>query len=233
MTSNLLIVGAAGRMGQRITDLAQKEGTWNVFYGLESGDKSSPLGVPCGNDRAKIAQADVLIDFTIAEATAGLLDDVVKAKKPYVIGTTGFSVEQEKHIADAARVIPIVKSSNMSPGVNAFFKAAQQIAQALPQHAVHILETHHVHKKDAPSGTALQAGGLIEKMSSQKVTYESFRKGEVIGDHTIIFKGPMDVITLTHHAESRDIFAAGAIQAARWIIGKKPGLYTMFDVLGF
>ena len=164
MTAKLLIVGAAGRMGQRITDLAQKEGAWNVFYGLESGSKTSPLNVPCGSDRTKIAQADVLIDFTIAEATADLLADVVKAKKPYVIGTTGFSVEQEKKIAEAARVIPIVKSSNMSPGVNAFFKAAQQIAQALPQHAVHIQEdASHAQEGCAVGNRA--AGGRLDRES--------------------------------------------------------------------
>jgi 4-hydroxy-tetrahydrodipicolinate reductase len=228
----LLIVGAAGRMGQRITELAMREGPLQAFYGLESAGKSSPLAIPCGSDRAKIAEADVLIDFTIAEATAQLLSDVVSAQKPYVIGTTGFSGIQEAAIVEASKFIPIVKSSNMSPGVNAFFKAAQQVAQALPHHAVHIMETHHMHKKDAPSGTALQAGGLIENVSKQKVTYESFRKGEVIGDHRIVFKGPMDLVELYHHAESRDIFAAGALQAAQWIIGRKPGLYTMFDVLG-
>jgi 4-hydroxy-tetrahydrodipicolinate reductase len=232
MAPNLLIVGAAGRMGQRITDLAQQEGGWHVFYGLESENKKSPLNIPCWSDRGQLQQADVVIDFTVAEATAGLLDDVVKAGKPYVIGTTGFSPEQDKRIAEAAKRIPIVKSSNMSPGVNAFFKAAILLAKALPAHAVHIQETHHRHKTDSPSGTALQAGRLIEQAGTQKVTYESFREGEVIGDHRIIFRGPLDEVALSHHADSRDIFAAGALQAARWVRLQKPGLYSMFDVLG-
>ena len=232
MAPKLLIVGAAGRMGQRITDLALQDGGWNVFYGLESENKKSPFNIPCGSDRGQLHQADVVIDFTVAEATDNLLADVVKAGKPYVIGTTGFSAEQEKRIAEAAALIPIVKSSNMSSGVNAFFKAAILLAKALPTHAVHIQETHHMHKKDAPSGTALQAGGLIEQAGKQKVTYESFREGEVIGDHRIIFRGPTDEVELFHHADSRDIFAAGALQAARWVRLQKPGLYTMFDVLG-
>ena len=120
----------------------------------------------------------------------------------------------------------------MSLGVNVFFKAAQEVARALPDYAVHIQETHHTKKKDAPSGTALQAGRLIEKVSRQKVTYESFREGDVVGDHRIIFKGPADRLELLHHAESRDILAAGALQAARWVAGKEPGLYSMQDVLG-
>jgi 4-hydroxy-tetrahydrodipicolinate reductase len=220
-------------MGMRISDLATRDSFWKVFYGLESPGKASPFGVPCGADRSMMAKADVIIDFTVADVTSDVIGDVVKAGKPYVIGTTGFSAQQEMKIAEAAQSIPIVKSANMSPGVNAFFKAAQVIAKALPTHAVHVQETHHIHKKDSPSGTALQAGGLIEKFSTQKVTYESFREGEVIGDHRVFFKGPLDQIELSHHAESRDIFATGALLAARWVLGKKPGLYTMFDVLGF
>jgi len=116
--------------------------------------------------------------------------------------------------------------------VNVFFKLAQEMAKALPSYLIHIEETHHIHKKDAPSGTALQAGGLMEKAGGKKVTYESFRKGEVVGDHRIVMTGPADRLELFHHAESRDIFAAGALEAAKWVAKQKPGLYTMFDVLG-
>jgi 4-hydroxy-tetrahydrodipicolinate reductase len=161
-----------------------------------------------------------------------LLPDVVKYQKAMVIGTTGFSPEQEAKIADAAQKVPIVISFNMSLGVNVFFKVAQEVAKALPNYAVHIQETHHTKKKDAPSGTALQAGRLIEKVTKQKATYESFREGDVVGDHRIIFKGPADSLELFHHAESRDNFASGALQAAKWVAGKKPGLYSMWDVLG-
>jgi len=163
---------------------------------------------------------------------AQLLPEVVNDRKAMVIGTTGFSPEQETLITHAAEEIPIVFSSNMSLGVNVFFKVAQEVAKALPGYSVHIQETHHTKKKDAPSGTALHAGRLIEKVSRQKVTYESFREGDVVGDHRIIFKGSSDRLELLHHAESRDILATGALQAARWVAGKEPGLYSMQDVLG-
>jgi len=229
----LIVAGIAGRMGQRIQALSMDDPTLKVVYGLESPThKMTVPGVPVGADTTQIQKADVVIDFSLAEATIALLPEVVKYRKAIVIGTTGFSPEQEAHIAQAAKDIPIVVSFNMSLGVNVFFKVAQSVAKALPTYAVHIQETHHTQKKDAPSGTALQVGRLIEKVSKQKVTYESFRKGEVVGDHRIIFKGPSDQFELFHHAESRDIFASGALQAAIWVADKKPGLYSMQDVLG-
>jgi len=229
----LLIAGVAGRMGQRINALASQDPTFKVVYGLETPANIATLpGLPVGSDKSYIAKADVVIDFTIAEATVVLLPEVVNYHKAIVIGTTGFSAEQEAMIAHAAKEIPIVISFNMSLGVNVFFKIAQEVAKVLPGYAVHIQETHHTQKKDAPSGTALQAGRLIEKVSKQKATYESFRKGDVVGDHRIIFKGPFDTLELMHHAESRDIFVTGALQAARWVAGKEPGLYSMWDVLG-
>jgi len=220
MTIKLIIVGVKGRMGQRIVDLAKQDASLQFAAGLDVGDSATDL-----------KKGDVAIDFSAPEATLTYLQAAVENGKGYVIGTTGFTGEQDKKIVEASRRIPIVKSSNMSLGVNVFFKAAQQMARALPGYKVHIQETHHVHKKDAPSGTALQAGGLIERVSPQKVTYESFREGEVVGDHRIILTGPNDRIELFHHAGSRDIFAAGALVAAKWVHGKKPGLYTMEHVL--
>jgi 4-hydroxy-tetrahydrodipicolinate reductase len=229
----LVIAGVAGRMGQRIHALATQDPAFQVIYGLEAPSNMATLpGLPVGSDKSHIAKSDVVVDFTIAEATTALLPDVVKYRKAMVIGTTGFSAEQEAKIAHAAKDIPIVISFNMSLGVNVFFKIAQEVAKVLPGYSVHIQETHHTQKKDAPSGTALQAGRLIEKVSRQKATYESFRKGDVVGDHRIIFKGPSDSLELLHHAESRDIFVTGALRAARWVAGKEPGLYSMWDVLG-
>jgi len=192
----------------------------------------SILGFDKGDDSSIIKQGDVFIDFTIPEASLAHLRQTMQWGKACVLGTTGFTKEQERIIQEAARKIAIVKSSNMSLGVNVFFDAAQKIARSLPDYAVHIQETHHVHKKDAPSGTALQAGQLIEKATGKKVTYESFRQGEIVGDHRVIFTGPADRLELFHHADSRDIFAAGALQAAKWVVKKKPGLYAMSDVLG-
>ncbi len=230
---SLVIAGIAGRMGQRIQALSVNDPALKVVYGLEKKGTSSTLsGISVGSDTTFLKKADVVIDFTVAEATIELLPEVVAHRKAMVIGTTGFSQEQEGQIAAAAKEIPIVISFNMSLGVNVFFKVAQEVAKALPGYAVHIQETHHTKKKDAPSGTALQAGRLIEKVSRQKVTYESFRQGDVVGDHRILFKGPSDQVELSHHAESRDIFASGALQAAKWVAGKEPGLYSMWDVLG-
>jgi len=218
---SLVIVGAEGRMGQRVIAMASQDAALQVVERLDMG--SAP---------ANVQKGDVVIDFSQPEGSLAYLAEAARQHKAYVLGTTGFSKEQEGQIEKWARSIAIVKSSNMSLGVNVFFSVAAKIAKALPHYAVHIQETHHVHKKDAPSGTALQAGGLIEKATGQKVTYESFREGEVIGDHRIIFKGTTDRLELLHHAESRDIFGAGALQAAKWVSGKKPGLYTMQDVLG-
>ena len=217
----LVIVGAQGRMGTRIAELASQDPTLEVSARLD-----------IGSDIGEMKKGKVVIDFSQANASLPYLEEAIRSRQAYVLGTTGFTKEQERVIQKAARSIALVRSSNMSLGVNAFFSAAQQIAKTLRDYKVHIQETHHVHKKDAPSGTALQAGGLIEKVSGQKVTYESFREGEVVGDHRIIFKGPSDSIELFHHAESRDIFAVGAIQAAKWVVKKKPGLYSMHDVLG-
>jgi 4-hydroxy-tetrahydrodipicolinate reductase len=238
MSLKLVIAGAKGRMGQRIAALASKDQDIQLIYGLEALAKAEITSLleanyPIGPDANQIAKADVVIDFTSAVGSmVGVRPKVEEYGKPYIIGTTGFNSDQEKMIEEMSRKIPIVKSSNMSPGVNAFFKAAQVIAKALPSYVVHIEETHHIHKMDSPSGTALQAGRLIEQAGGQKPVYDSKREGEVIGDHRITYKGPLDQIEIFHHAESRDIFAAGALQAAKWIVGRKPGLYTMFDVLG-
>lgn len=219
----LLIAGVKGRMGQRLWALAQADRA--AFSAVDGFDK--------GDDPAeRIRQCDVVVDFTAPEATVALLPRLISAGKPCVIGATGFTAEQDEAVRRAAERIAIVKSANMSPGVNLFFKLAQSAARTLPGYSAKIQETHHVHKKDAPSGTALQTGRLMEEAGGAKPAYESFREGEVVGDHRVILEGPMDRLELFHHAASRDIFAAGALQAARWLAGKRPGLYSMFDVLG-
>src|SRR5579871_724051 len=195
MPIKLAIVGAKGRMGARIGELASQNPAFEVVARLDLGSKPDEM-------RA----GKVVIDFTQADASLPFLQEAVRQRKSYVLGTTGFSKEQERQIAAAAKKIPVVHSSNMSMGVNVFFKVAQQVAKTLPGYTVRIQETHHIHKKDSPSGTALQAGSLIEKVTKQKVTYESYREGEVVGDHRVIFTGPADRLELFHHAESRDIF---------------------------
>jgi 4-hydroxy-tetrahydrodipicolinate reductase len=230
----LVISGIGGRMGQRILALARQDPAFKVVYGLETSTfQGSDLdGVRVGSDISAIKGADVVIDFTVAAAAARLAPEVAKYKKALIIGTTGLDEDQLNDISKIAKKIPLVRSPNMSLGVNVFFKIAQETARALPEYAVEIVETHHVHKKDAPSGTALHAGGLIEKESGRKVKYQSIREGEVVGDHRVIFNGPSERLELFHHAGSRDSFAAGALAAAKWVAKKKPGLYSMRDVLG-
>jgi 4-hydroxy-tetrahydrodipicolinate reductase len=229
----LVICGVGGRMGQRILALARQDAEFKVLYGLESPNyKENPGGLRTGSDPGEIKNADVVIDFTVADATAQLAPEVAKYKKAYVIGTTGFNEDQLNNLAKLAKKIPVVRAPNMSLGVNVFFKIAQETARALPDYNVEIVEAHHVHKKDAPSGTALYAGGLIEKVTGKKVKYQSIREGEIVGDHRVIFNGPAERLELFHHAGSRDSFAAGALAAAKWLVKQKPGLYTMRDVLG-
>ena len=229
----LVICGVGGRMGSRIFALAQADGDFQVVYGLETpAYKGGLVGVRAGGDVQEIKNADVVIDFTTAEATAQLAREVAKHKKAYLIGTTGLSDAQRKIIADLARDIPIVQSPNMSLGVNVFFKLAEEAARALPGYAVDIIEAHHKHKKDAPSGTALYAGNLIAKITGKSVKYQSIREGEVVGEHRVIFNGSSERLELFHHAESRDSFAAGALVAAKWVVKQSPGLYSMKDVLG-
>ncbi len=236
MVIKLVVAGAAGRMGSAIINLASRDKELQVIYGLESlaeKNQKSPH-CPIGPDTSQIQKADVVINFATAVGTmVGLRPIMTKYPKPWVIGTTGFDENQEATIREISKTIPIVKSSNMSMGVNVFFKVAQEIAKALPNYDVHIWEAHHEHKKDKPSGTALQAGKLIEQVSKRKVIYdEPKREGEIVGDHRIVFSSPTDKLELFHHAETRDIFALGALQAAKWIVNQKPGLYTMQDVLG-
>lgn len=232
MAVKLIINGAAGRMGQLIAELAKADGGFAIVYGLETPDHQRQKPFPMGADTSQIFKTDVVIDFSTPAASLALLPHMVRWKKALVVGTTGLTKEQDVEYAQAAKVIPIVKSPNMSLGVNVLFKIAQQAAKILHAYDIHIEETHHIHKKDAPSGTALRAGALIEEVAGKKVTYESKREGEVVGDHRIRFSGPGETLELFHHAESRKTFAAGSLKAAKWLVKQKPGLYTMADVLG-
>jgi 4-hydroxy-tetrahydrodipicolinate reductase len=181
----------------------------------------------------KIRDADCVVEFTSPEATIEHLDLCVRFKKSMVIGTTGFSESQRMKIESAALTIPIVFSSNMSIGVNLMFKIIREVSKSLPlDYRVNIVEAHHIHKKDAPSGTAKTLAKIIKDASGRdNVDIESIRQGEIIGDHRVIFNGTLDSIELFHSAKSRDIFAQGAVVAAKWVIKHKKGLFNMEDVL--
>lgn len=234
----LAVSGCEGRMGTRITALAREDKEFKLAVLLEN--KSHPSvgsqsnGVTIKSDAAALKGVDVLIEFTSPEATIAHLNECVKNKVKMVIGTTGLTPEQIAEIDKASKTIPIVFSSNMSVGVNILFNIARQVAQKTKNaYSVKIVEAHHVHKKDAPSGTAKTLAQIIEAASGQKVAdIKSIREGEIIGDHEAAFESDVDTIKISHSAKTRDIFAQGALVAAKFVAAKKSGLYDMQDVLG-
>ena len=233
----LAISGCLGRMGQRITDLAFTDKDFQVAVLLERADH--PEGhhlihnLSINTDPSALKGADVLIEFTSPSATREHLENCLRYKVKMVVGTTGLSPDEIGQIRKASQKIPIVFSSNMSVGVNVLFKLTREAAPKLGEdYQVKIIEAHHVHKKDAPSGTAKTLAQIIEGASQRRVTdIQSIREGEIIGDHKVIFESGVDTITISHQAKTRDIFAKGALVAAKFVAKKKKGLYSMQDVL--
>ena len=235
----LAISGCQGRMGQRIKLLAFQDRTFKVSALLEHPDhplfnkKISKL--PIYSDAfLALKSSNVLIEFTTPEATIEHISACLKNKVNMVIGTTGLNEAEIKTIKAASKKIAIVFSSNMSVGVNILFKLTELTASKTKMlYTINMTEAHHVHKKDAPSGTAKTLAQIAEAASGQKVhNIRSIREGEIIGDHTVIFESEEDIITLTHQAKTRDIFAKGALVAAKFLVKKKNGLFNMQDVLG-
>ncbi|MEW6008125.1 MAG: 4-hydroxy-tetrahydrodipicolinate reductase [Candidatus Omnitrophota bacterium] len=232
----LAVSGACGKMGSRIISLAKRDKDVEIVIGLER--KGHPAissdidGIRISDDDDLISQADCLVEFTESNATLAHLNKCVSLKKPIVIGTTGFDEKGFKLIEEASKHIPILFSPNMSVGVNLLFKLVKEAVSILKKYNVKIIETHHVHKKDAPSGTAKKIAQIIESVNDRKVKdIESIRKGEIVGEHEIIFDSELDTVVLKHSAKTRDIFATGALLAAKWIVSQKPGLYSMEDCL--
>jgi 4-hydroxy-tetrahydrodipicolinate reductase len=234
----LAISGCQGRMGQRITALAIKDKAFKISAVLEDKNRPDvPLyfhNIPVNFKDAALKASDVLIEFTTPEATIAHLKACRKYRVNMVIGTTGFTKAQITQIKRASSKIAIIFSSNMSVGVNLAFALIRQAASITGKdYSITLSETHHVHKKDAPSGTAKTMAEIAEAFSRTKVKeIESIREGEVIGDHTITFESPVDLISIHHHAKTRDIFAQGSLVAAKFLSKKKKGLFNMQDVLG-
>lgn len=240
--TKIVIIGAKGRMGEALVRLAKADPLLEFVAGISRGD-----------DLLKPLQAcDVLIDFAHHTATVPLVHASVLAKKGLVIGTTGHTTAEREEILVASRHVPIVLAPNFSVGVNLLFYLSRIAARILgPDYDQEIVEMHHRLKLDAPSGTARRlgevlaevAGGSYEELVDhgragevgvrprRKIGMHALRGGDVVGDHTVIFAAPGERIELTHKASQRDTFAAGALRAARWLVGKKPGLYSMEDVL--
>lgn len=232
------ICGCAGKMGARILNLSAEDNDIQVVLGLEANGHPSVgsklAGRKVSDNLGDIKAADVLIDFTTPEATMEHLDAAVRQKKAIIIGTTGFSEDQLNRIKEAANRIPVVLSPNMSIGVNLLFRLVKEAAGKLSKdYKVTMVEAHHIHKKDAPSGTAKKLAQIVKEASRREVEdIRSIREGEIVGDHKVTFESPYDIIELSHSAKTRDIFAKGAIAAAKFIAGKKAKLYDMQDVLG-
>jgi 4-hydroxy-tetrahydrodipicolinate reductase len=262
----IAIAGAAGRMGRVLTRIVHESSIAVISGGLESSGSPHAgadvgelagigrLGIAITDDPAPLlASVDGIIDFTIPAATVALAPMTAKAGIVHVIGTTGVDEAGEATIREAARCARIVKSGNMSLGVNLLASLVRKVAATLGEEFdIEVLEMHHRAKIDAPSGTALLLGkaaasgrNLDLKTRSVRVRdghtgarpvgdigFATLRGGSVVGEHTVMFAGPSERIELTHKAESRDIFARGALRAALWAKDKKPGLYSMTDVLG-
>lgn len=238
---NVLLNGANGRMGKAICAVAEDEGA-RIIAAIDVGDDAA----------AVMADAAVIIDFSFHSATVPLLELAAAHKRPVVIGTTGHSDAERERILDLCKEIPVVWAGNYSVGVNLLFFLAEKAARILGEnYHPEVVEMHHRHKQDAPSGTA---EGFVEAIlrgrnwSSDAVCHgrkgitgarpdvqigvHALRGGDVVGDHTVIFAGPGERIELSHRAADRSIFARGALRAARWVCGQQPGRYTMLDVLG-
>ncbi|MFA5411338.1 MAG: 4-hydroxy-tetrahydrodipicolinate reductase [Candidatus Omnitrophota bacterium] len=230
------IAGACGKMGRRIFELASHDKDFELTLALEKKG-TSVIGRELG--RLKISSSpdglflvDVFIDFTVPEASEANLDYAARYKKALVLGTTGFNDAQLKKIEEVSRVLPIVFSPNMSVGVNALFTLLPELAKKLgPDYSIEIVEAHHKAKKDAPSGTAKKMGEILAETTKKEIPIHAVRLGDIVGDHTVIFCGNSERIEIKHQAHSRDLFAVGALKAAKWVMGKPAGLYSMQDVL--
>lgn len=262
---NIAIAGASGRMGRALIEAVSQAADLRLAAALErpgspfvGRDAGELIGAPCGiaiSDRpeAALGGTDVLIDFTRPEGTLHHLALCRQRGVNMVIGTTGFSAEQKRAIADAAADIGIVFAPNMSVGVNVVLKLLDMAARVLGEgYDVEIIEAHHRHKVDAPSGTALRMGevvaqalgrdleqcavygrqGVTGERPPSTIGFATVRGGDIVGDHTVLFAGTGERIEITHKAASRATFAVGALRAARFLAGGKRGLYDMQDVLG-
>jgi 4-hydroxy-tetrahydrodipicolinate reductase len=228
----------------------------HALLGQDAGGPAgiAATGIKIADDLgAALTSGDVLIDFTFPEASLGHLKACADQGKAIVIGSTGFTKEQVTEVSRLVQKVPCVLSPNMSVGVNVCFKVLADLAKILgPEFDAEIVEWHHRLKKDAPSGTAVRMGEVVAKAlgrdyqkaakyhregmtgarTNEEIGMQTVRGGDIVGEHTVYFIGMGERIELTHRAHTRDMFARGAVRAAKWVVGKKPGLYDMQDVLG-
>jgi len=253
---NLAITGCLGRMGQQLIKSSKTEKNFKLVSITESriiNKKVSGLK-PQLNSQNAFKNTKVIIDFTVPKCTLEVLKIASKLKKRVVIGTTGFSKKEERLIKKYSRKIPILKAGNMSLGINLLVYLTEIASKSLSNNFLSkVFEAHHKHKKDHPSGTALMLGkGIavgknknLDKIMgkkyfnrksfpySKKTNFNSLRKGKIIGKHEVKFSSGKEIVTLNHEAFDRTLYSEGALTAAKWLINKKPGLYSMRNVLNF
>ena len=253
---NLAITGCMGRMGQQLIKSAIKDKSTKLVALTENRTINKKItGIkPELNTEKALSKANVIIDFTIPECTFEVLKIASKLKKKVVIGTTGFTKKEENLIKKFSKKIPILKAGNMSLGINLLMYLTEITSASLGNNYLSkVFEVHHKHKKDHPSGTALMLGKGIAvgknkdfyKMMGKKylnkknfpygkkINFNSIRKGEIIGEHEVAFSSGKEIIKLNHEAFDRALYSEGAITAAKWLINKKPGLYSMRNLLNF
>jgi len=261
----IAIAGSAGRMGQTLIEAVLKDAGMSLAAALEQADSAyigrdagELVGAPCGvaitaDVDAALTGVDCLIDFTRPAGTLAHMAACRRRGVAMVIGTTGMEVEHKLQIQDASRDIPIVFAPNMAVGVNLVFKLLDTAARVLSQgYDIEVVEAHHRHKVDAPSGTALRMGevvaealgrdlskcavygreGVTGERDPSTIGFATVRGGDIVGDHTVLFAGTGERVEITHKAASRMPYALGSLRAARFIEGRKNGLYDMQDVLG-
>lgn len=257
MSQKLIIVGAAGRMGRRITALAGQSKNFDIIGLIE--DKNNPeigrdleqTGVKIGSEFP--AGANVVVDFSLPMAFDNTLNYCLKNKAALICGTTGLADEQIKNLEAAAKTIPVIQATNMSVGMNLLFEIVGMVAEKLgEEYDIEIVEAHHRFKKDAPSGSAMTLAQKIAQQTKRDfpacldigrsgkealrkkgtIGMQAIRLGDTVGEHSVMFGTLGETVAISHSAHSRDTFAAGAVRAAGWLIGKKPARYSMADVLG-
>tara|TARA_B110001450_G_scaffold70401_1_gene66691 strand:- start:101 stop:877 length:777 start_codon:yes stop_codon:yes gene_type:complete len=253
---NLAITGCLGRMGQQLIRSSKSNNSFKIVALTENNPINKKItGIKIEqNTNQAFMKTDVIIDFTVPKCTLEILKIALKLKKRVVIGTTGFTQKQESLIKKYSKKIPILKAGNMSLGVNLLMYLTEIASASLGENYLSkVFEAHHKHKKDYPSGTALMLGkgiangknkniyNLIGKKFlnkktfpfGKKINFNSIRKGEVIGEHKVIFSSGKEIISLNHEAFDRSLYSDGALSAAKWISNKRAGLYSMRDLLNF
>ncbi len=253
---NLAITGCLGRMGRQIIKSSKNNKEFKIVSLTENRNITKKIsGInPELNTMSAFKKANVIIDFTIPRCTLQVLKIASKLKKRVVIGTTGFSKKEENLIKKYSKKIPILKAGNMSLGVNLLMYLTEIASRSLSNNFLSkVYEVHHKHKKDYPSGTALMLGkgvadgknkdfySLIGKKYlnkntfpyGKKINFNSIRKGSVIGEHEVKFSSGKEIVTLNHESFDRALYSEGALTASRWLMRKKPGLYSMRDLLNF